>query len=385
MPIVTAMLQRGAALVLVLALQACALQGSPQELLERLPAFTGASAPVDTPVPEPAALLATDAEMRSFVREHILPIPDPVARLRELVALLHNPGYLGIRYEAELTLTAAETFKQRAGNCLSYSALLVALAREVGLNASFQDVPVLPNWRLANDTFVIERHVNTLVKIGRREFVVDFRPPEAVARAHARRISDANAAGHYYGNLGVERLAADDLGGAYRLFRRGIEADPSSGALWINLGVALARNGQGADAEEVYRLVLDREPHNLSALNNLAALQASRGKVEEASDLSARLASYRRANPYYMYLRGESLLRDGDYEGAERALAAALRKLPNEADFHLAMARAQVGLGRQAAARTSLDSALELAATESERARYEAIGEELLGEPGAAP
>jgi Flp pilus assembly protein TadD len=383
------MLQRGAALVLVLALQACALQDSPQELLERLPAFTGAGAPVDTPVPEPAELLATDAEMRSFVREHILPIRDPVVRLRELVALLHNPGYMGIRYEAGLTLTAAETFKQRAGNCLSYSALLVALAREVGLDASFQDVPVLPNWRLANDTFLIERHVNTLVKIGRREFVVDFRPPEAVARAHARRISDANAAGHYYGNLGVERLADDDLGGAYRLFRRGIEADPGSGALWINLGVALARNGQGADAEDVYRLVLAREPRNLSALNNLAALQASRGKVEEASDLSARLESYRRANPYYMYLRGESLLRDGDYEGAEHALAAALRKLPNEADFHLAMARAQIGLGRQAAARTSLDSALALAATESERARFEAIGEELFGElfggPGAAP
>ena len=92
----------------------------------------------------------------------------------------------GVVYDPALTRTAVELFHQRTGNCLSFAGLFVVLAREAGLDAGFQDVPVLPNWRLDGDAFVVERHVNVIVRSGREEYVVDFRPPSALANTRWR-------------------------------------------------------------------------------------------------------------------------------------------------------------------------------------------------------
>jgi len=67
------------------------------------------------------------------------------------------------------------------------------LAREAGLGARFQDVPVLAQWRVSGTTFIVERHVNAPLRIESRDFVVDFEPPAAATYSRARVIHDANA------------------------------------------------------------------------------------------------------------------------------------------------------------------------------------------------
>ncbi|MBK9665226.1 MAG: hypothetical protein IPO61_05645 [Gammaproteobacteria bacterium] len=114
------------------------------------------------------------------------------------------------------------------------------MAREAGLDARFQDVPV-PTWRLAGRVFLVERHVNTLVRVASRKFVVDFRPPDAASWSRAKIIGDANAIAQYFGNLGVEQLTAGNPGTAYRLFRRGLEVDPRAASLWINMATPRRR------------------------------------------------------------------------------------------------------------------------------------------------
>jgi Flp pilus assembly protein TadD len=347
-------------------LGACSAQ--PVSAPFEVPAFAGD--PGGTELPGPERFLAIDDRMRAFVHDHLQGIRDPVQRLERLSALMLNDDRFGVRYDSELTLPAREVFRKRRANCLSFSALLLVLAREAGLDARFQDVPVLPNWRLAGDAFLVERHVNLLVRAQGRDFVIDFQPPATASWNRAGTISDANAIAQYFGNLGVERLTDGDIGTAYRLFRRGLETDPLAAALWINIGVALARNGQARDAEKSYRRALALDRHKL---NNLAGLAELAGDRDAARALRSRLERYRRGNPQYLYAQGEFYLRAGEYSRALETFRRAVRSTPQEAEFHFALARSYRALGREEQAGRSFDAALKRAASESIRQRYRAL------------
>ncbi len=354
--------------LLVTFLGGCAAQPGPA-LLD-VPAFIGDAGTAG--IPAAGQFLAVDDEMRELVATRVAGLTDPLLRLQRLSWLLLDPQQLGIRYEPDSTLSARDVLRERTANCLAFSALMVAMAREAGLDAHFQDVPVLPNWRLAGGAFLVERHVNSLVSVGGRQFVIDFRPPDAASWGRAKTISDANAIAQYFGNLGVERLTDDDPGTAYRLFRRGLEVDPGATSLWINIGVALARNGQLQEAVQSYRQALALDPRNLSALNNLAGLVELQGDREEASMLRARVERYRQNNPYFIYAQGEYYLRKGEFSLALAAFRTATRRAPDEAEFHLALARAYRALGQTENATQSFNAALKRAASDGVRQRYRA-------------
>jgi tetratricopeptide (TPR) repeat protein len=350
----------------------CAANGPAVAPAALLPAFraSGEVALAAAPVPPVESFLRVEPAMRAWVGSEVGRVLDRRARLRRLAALLLDPSDRGIVYDADLTLSAAGVFERRRGNCLSFAALLVVLAREAGLDAWFQDVPVLPNWRLDGDAFVVERHVNVVVRAGGEEYVLDFRPPGPVATTRTRRIPDSNATAQYFGNLGVERFSAGDLAGAYALLRRGLEADPGAASLWVNLGVVLGRNGQAEAAVAAYEQALALERGNLSALSNLAGLEAARGNEQRAAALRDRVAAYRAGNPYYQYWLGEGRLRAGDARGALQAYGEAARLMPEEADFRFALARASLALGRPGDAGRHLDEALARAPTDAARIRY---------------
>ena len=354
-----------------LLLPACASVDRARPPGPELPPFENARQLDDSTLPSIGAFLAVDHDMREFVRSELAPITDPAARLKRLSSSLIATDGSGIRYVGDLTLTASEVFRERAGNCLSFTALFTALAREAGLSAGFQDMPVLPQWRLAGNAFVVERHVNALVRAGSREFIVDFQPPKAAVHSGARTIDDANATAQYFANLAVARLTAGDLEGAYRLLRRGLESDPRAATLWVNLGVVLARNRQPRHAEQAYRTALVLDPGNLSALNNLALLLQQRGDLAGARRLHGRVERYRRSNPFYLFWRGEQHFHAGALDQALDAFTAATRLLPSEAEFHFALARTHRALGHETRAASSLSAALERAPSAGVRERYE--------------
>jgi Flp pilus assembly protein TadD len=336
-----------------------------------VPAFRGATQVDDSDLPSPTDFLAIDDAMRAYARDVLAKVEGPRERVRRLAADLIEPGGpRSLRYDEGRTLTAREVFHLRQANCLSFTALAVLLARVSGLEAHFQDVPVLPQWHVAGGTFVVERHVDALVPLGATDAVIDFRPPHAATYTNARLITDANATAQYFGNLGVDRFTAGDLEGAYRLYRRGLQIDPRASALWLNLGVVLARNGQWQDAERAYRTALSISPGDLSALNNLAVALEQLGDEQGAARLHSRVERYRLQNPYYLYWLGEQALQSGDASKASGRFAAAIQRMPKEADFHFALARSQLAAGRTADAERSLADALRWAQTDTIRARY---------------
>ena len=129
------------------------------------------SSTVRLPKEEP---LAVDQQMIAFLQQHVDRRATEALRLQQLVFAVISDGSFGLQY-TEHTRTAAGTFHGRNGNCLSFTNMFVAMAREIGLKARFQQVDIPPDWEREGDMLLLNRHVNVLVELGASgRKVVDF-------------------------------------------------------------------------------------------------------------------------------------------------------------------------------------------------------------------
>ena len=85
-------------------------------------------------------VLGLTAEMASFIPLDAKKEQTLRSRVDALIDTLSGEGFYEGTYEPSLSFTARETFRQKRGNCLSFTSLFVALAREAGLDARFQRV-----------------------------------------------------------------------------------------------------------------------------------------------------------------------------------------------------------------------------------------------------
>jgi hypothetical protein len=80
---------------------------------------------------------------------------------------------LDFDYDPQVTLQADEAFAARTGNCLTFSSLFIAMAREAGLEAWYQEIAIPPKWRAVNDTLLVSMHVNAVVEDNGKRYTVD--------------------------------------------------------------------------------------------------------------------------------------------------------------------------------------------------------------------
>lgn len=335
--------------------------------------------------------LATTAEMRAFIHQRVPDTSRPSDRLSALMDAVFAKGHkgLGVVYGSRETRTAAETFARRSGNCISFANLLVALAREIGLNAYFAEVDEVLARDQRGEALINNRHMLIEVEIENAVFEVDLLP-DADSYHDVRRISDRRAAAHYFNNLGVDRLIEEGAAAALPWFERSIELAPDFAAAWVNLGVTLRRRGRFADAERAYRRAIEIDRSELAAFSNLAYLYRAWGREAEADALPDRVARYRRHNPFRAFQRGRAAVEAGDLELAIESFREAVRRDPEEARFHFALGDALYRSGELDKARQSLEKALKLAGSDSEREHYRSALEALetllaVGPPPAPP
>ena len=167
-------------------------------------------------VPSAAEILTLTPEMVAYLDTYINERRHRPNQLRSLSRALLHPGLLGIEYDSRRTGTAAETFRTRTGNCMSLSILFVAMARELGMDARFQQVEVMPEWEMEDDVLFTARHVNVYGRLkGYGGYVMDFYPFPDEPRGRRKLLTDEQAIGQFYNNLGARRLAAEDYAGAW--------------------------------------------------------------------------------------------------------------------------------------------------------------------------
>lgn len=358
--------------LLGMVLSACAVQPpsgpsvglTPAEILDG--AAFGVTAHDELP---PVDVLAVNDDMRAFLDEHV-PIQASRERKVELILGAILQDGLQLDYNGFRTLTAEEAFYQREGNCLSFTNLFVALARESGLEVEFQEVDVPPSWDRRGDSHLFSRHINARVSLPfKGEQAVDFNMADFDIDYPRRRITDEYAKAQYHNNMAVFWLGAKQLQLAYLNLREAIGLHPQAAYFWTNLGTLHRRAGDSLRAEAAW-LEAVRLADEPSAMSNLARLYEQQGRRELAMQFADAAENHRRKNPYYLYDLGEEAYRSGDYPGAIALLRRAVRLREDEHEFYRLLGLSYLHLGDTAAALRNFDLAEQAAENEADRERY---------------
>lgn len=315
----------------------------------------------NVPEIEIADLEAVSEEMQDFLAGYLPRTMNMGKKAWTLAYLGADPHVLEFKYDPSLTLPPAETFRRRTGNCLSFSLMLVAMAKHVGVPARFEEAILEPEYRSVNDTFVNSRHITVLLGHGQHSYLVDVSGEVFRDNARTQQIRDRAAAAQYYNNLGVEALLENDLPLAWAHFRQALSTDPGQAFLWSNLGVVYNRNGQVNDAEWAYETALSVNRRESIAVNNLYVIYQQQGRQDEAARLEDRVQRHRMRNPYYLALLATEALQSQQYDDAIQLLRRSIRINDAEYRFHGALAQAQYLAGEYEEALSSLDTARALA------------------------
>jgi hypothetical protein len=159
---------------------------------------------------EPGFLSISD-EMIEFLDKHIMIIDNQNQRLRVLIESIFDRSLLNFEYSNNRTYTAGQAFKNRTGNCLSYTAMLVVMARYVGIPAYFQEVYDFSHWTKRGNIVVFNRHMNAVVVVEGRRIEVDFDFSTDRRIRRTRVVKDQRAQTHYYNNIGAEALIGKNM------------------------------------------------------------------------------------------------------------------------------------------------------------------------------
>jgi len=192
--------------------------------------------------------------------------------------------------------------------------------------------------------------------------------------------------------LGLLYAYSKDYDSARRVLEAAVNASPSDPRLLKALSLAYARLGNHKDAvatarklTEVvpnsledsfylatllqdskdyeaavseYQAVLKRDPKHALAMNNLAALLAERGRIDEALPLAQGAATLAPEIPALQDTYGWIQFRKGAWQAAKEALAAAVAKAPDNPTYLYHLAAILVKLDEPQTAAAHLKKAL---------------------------
>lgn len=337
-------------------------------------------APPATP-PTPEQVMAIPPELKQRVREEVVnPTNSLEQRLQRLIDLVFQPQRLdakadpdaALQYDTAATLTIAEAWSQHRANCLSFTLLFVALAREAGIEARVQEVGQVVMWYQEQGVVYNAGHVNVGLRINGRRATLDLDQNVLYDRRGPHLVSDQRALAHFYNNRGAELLAAQQIEAARTHFRMALAQEPRFAPAWNNLGVLESRSGDTAAAVRAFDNALAIAPDLPSTLSNASALYRRIGDDQRAGRLEARLQRERERDPFYQFMQGVEAERRADYPTAIHYYRRAVRLYGTAHQFHFGLARAYSLSGDNRRAARELEQARTLGNSDRLRAIYQA-------------
>lgn len=301
--------------------------------------------------PERIQLLTVSPAMVEFVSAKVGNSDFSYTRFRRLMAGLVKGGFFVDQYDRNATYTADKTFIERKGNCLAYTNMFIALARQANLDARYQLVDTQPSWDVESGFLVRNNHVNVILQkvatagAADSNLTVDFNTFQPAPDTPKKVVSDAYAESMYYGNLAIVRLHSSDINGAFAWIKRGILTEPSNIDLWNNLGAVYSIAGQPTLAQASYETAYRLDGTNKTAISGLAKSLRQQGQFELAEEYAELALKYQRRNPYYHYAVAEqAFLRDA-FEEALTSVNRAIKLKRDNARFYALRALTAEELG----------------------------------------
>lgn len=302
-----------------------------------------------------------------------------------LLDALYQSGKNGLKldYDATYTRNAAETFRDRAGNCMSLVIMTAAFAKELGLRVEYQNVLLDDDsWSRNGSLYLLSNHVNLVLGFHipdqvhstnkDRSLVVDFLPGAQAGERHTQPLDEEEIVMMYRNNRAAEALVQGKIDDAYWWARAATSGNPRTALAFNTLGVIYERHGDLTMAERAYRAALTREPENVIALRNLEPVLTAMGKLDEAKAIAQRVAKIEPIPPFHYFNQGVTAYQSGDYNKARDLFAREVQRAPYYDEFHFWMAASLLQLGDIRQAREQLALAVETSTRKDTRSLYAA-------------
>ncbi|KQY52336.1 tetratricopeptide repeat protein [Lysobacter sp. Root494] len=338
----------------------------------------GAVVPAIPVAVEPAAsVTAVPAELRQRFHDEVLSSPATGRqRLEQVLHFMLDADALAITYDQGATYTVEQTYAQRRANCLSFTLLFLALAREAGIDARPQEIEDTLSWHQEQNTIFRNNHINAGVRIDGQSFTIDTSGDTLIAGDRPVAMTERRLLAHYYNNLAMDQLARSNATAGQELMDAALAQDATYAPIWSNAGVLLLRQGSVSAAQRAYQQALKLDPEEDGALFNMISLSRRLGDARREEEFRRRLDRVQQRDPLHHFMQAMDYERNGDYTQAIRHYRLAIRLHAGEHRFYSALARAYLKAGNARGAGRALKRAQALT-DGATRAAYRAQLQEL--------
>lgn len=299
----------------------------------------------------------------------------PLKQLSLLSDYLLSLNGRGMQYDLSADFTAEETFQQGRANCLSFTLLLVALAKQRGIDVEFNQVEIPEVWdEIAEDRFRLYRHINAVYRprklLAQRKHVFDLAIEEYDFSYPQFAISEQSAVAQHYNNLAMNAFSKNDRLQALRLSRIALGMDINSADLWSNYGSVLRRYADQQDAEQAFLHALTLDKNHALAASNLASTYQMTGRHQLAKKYQTLVNKSRYRNPYFLFSEAEKHYQHGRYNLALKMIRKAIRLHDNEHRFYHLQGNIYFHLNKYIQAGKSYLNANTVARSQQDKQRY---------------
>jgi tetratricopeptide (TPR) repeat protein len=330
----------------------------------------------DDYLPEDEPLKLTPS-MITFVENNISPGVSEGRRLQQLIAALFSADALNIRYEENVTFTAALAFENQSANCLSFTMLFGALAEHIGLDVFYNEVDVPPTWDVKDDNRLIRyKHVNAIVDIRKNyglrgaKKVIDINYENYDPSYRQAKITRRHLEAQYYNNKAVEYLAAGELERSFLYLRKSLQKNMDSGYVWGNLGVLHRALGDSQLAKTALEMALYLDATDMTAMSNLAKVYQDLNLHQAAEEMVDKIRYARDRNPYYHYSLAISAYNANEMDDALARVESAIRLYDKDHRFFFLKAKALVRMGHIDKGMLAIDKARDVALDPAQQGFY---------------
>lgn len=321
-----------------------------------------------------------DDDMRAMVQDKLVNNLSAQEKTRILLEHLFNEENIALRYEGNANVTATDAYHSKTANCMSLTIMAYALAKEAGMNVSFQEVDVPEYWVRNGQYSMLTGHVNLLVKErddinryvvwGRKNILIDFDPFVAKKKFPSHIIKKNTLIAMFYNNKGAEALVNKNYPLAYQYLKEATLTDNSFASSWGNLGILYKLSGHYEMAENAYIHAINLKEDSLSSLGNLALLLKKQGRINEALLIENSLHKIRVSNPYYHALLANEAYFRQSYPLAIQHYKKAIQLNDGQHEFYFGLAKVYYKQDKLMLSQKAMKKALVLTRARSTKKQY---------------
>ncbi len=300
-------------------------------------------------------------------------------RIEKLANWLISPEGQGMTYDVEANLTPNQAIEQQLGNCLSFTILLVTLAKDIGITLAYNDVDLPTRWELEQESnLVFYRHINAKFVTPHITQVYDLAIQDYEPRFPQRTITEQHAVAHLHSNLGIQALKNGAQERMFHHLKLAASMAPHDANIWINLGAAYKRYQKLDLAEDSLKVAISLGDKNGLAASNLERLYRQQGKEKLATRFGKLAKKTRLSNPYLLYRSAQQHLNNSDIKSAYRSIRRAIKLHDSDPKFYELRSLVNMEKAKYAQAILDLDKAIKLSPSVDERKRYVARVKEIV-------